>query len=138
MIKAIIRAVRVALRHLIMTSLTKQFTAPQILYVTKLATVIAQVIGVPNTRSRKCLVGDIKGAPGTSASADIFRNDCIHCIFYHFTALKWYGELKSFLVENKDPFIWHCQHHGDTWVQFSGSAGNDLVIPVYSNFSARL
>ena len=31
------------------------------------------------------------------------------CIFYHFSTLIWYRELKSFLIENKEPYIEHCQ-----------------------------
>ena len=55
---------------------------------------------VHRIQSQKCLVGVVKGLPGTSISeeiADIFRN---HKWWYHSSTMRWDGLLKSFLVED--------------------------------------
>ena len=58
-------------------------------------------------------------------------------IFPHSSILRWWFQLKSFLVEDKDPFILHIQHHGCWWPgvarsQGISSHGIDVVILEYS------
>ena len=52
----------------------------------------------------------------------------------------WY--LKSFIMEDKDPFMLHSQDHGCWWPgdvmdQDISSQGIDLVTPEYSGYSTR-
>ena len=62
------------------------------------------------------------------------------CIFYNFSTLGWCRCLKSFPLENKDPFILHgqcCLWSGNARIQGINNHGINLVIQQCSAFSAK-
>ena len=63
----------------------------------------------------------------------------IICIFfYHFLALRWQWWLKSFLVEDNDPFSLHVWWRpGDARSQVISNHGIDIVITKYPCFNTR-
>ena len=67
-----------------------------------------------------------------------FRNKKCSGIFYHFSMQRWHRWLRSFFMEDEDPFILHTQDHG-CWCpggsrsQGINSPNIDLVNPEYSS-----
>ena len=59
-------------------------------------------------------------------------------IWYQFSQLRWHQQLKSFLVEDKDPFILPSQYHVCWWpgdIRSQGISSNGIDLSYHSIFS---
>ena len=65
--------------------------------------------------------------------AEVFwGNIQVHLPLHHSSTLRLHRQLKSFLMEDKDLFMKHGQHHGHWWLSVTRCHSWDLAFPEYT------